>query len=370
MGALLFSPYLGRAETDSGNSALPIEGTDEPTERLFFLGRNLFLNTHEPPDGLGPAFNASGCVSCHHVPVAGGSGNIENVVTLIGRLTRGRFDDLPECGGPIFQAHTISGLHMRTVPKGATRIARRIPPSLFGLGLVEEIPQSRIWARIDPYDKNGDGIRGRANVVNGELGRFGAKAQISSLFEFMFTAARAELGLTSPYLMKELPTECEGEVTGDLVADPELAAEQVFNLMYFVKFLPPPMRTDTAGIERGERIFQRIGCSDCHTPSFVTESRVSTLNAKQIFPYSDFLIHDMGESLADGIVQSMASSRDFRTSPLWGLGTRKLYLHDGRATSVPEAITLHEGEALRSAERFLELKQDEQIELLKFLGSL
>ncbi len=251
-------------------------------------------------------------------------------------------------------------------------------PFIFGLGLIEAIPEARILARADPDDRDGDGISGRAGYdARGRLARFGRKAERATLRDFVELAAHLEMGLTTaahPH---------EGTIAGapfppgaDPAAEPELDDAAVALLTDFVRYLGPPPRRpgatadDRRMIERGEELFHAIGCTACHVPSMTTGRHpVAALDRKRIYLYSDLLLHDMGPELAN-ICAPGAGPTELRTEPLMGLGRRGVYLHDSRTNDLHEAILLHGGEAAPARARFRALGELQQHYLVRFLQSL
>jgi len=360
----MFLPLLLAGRPSDLNPAI-LPGTDQVNARLFSVGRQLFLRKRTAAEGLGPYFNAEGCISCHHIPVAGGSGDLKDAIVLAALSRNGHFDPLTSLGGPVFQKHAVPGVAPRMVPKVANLHSRRIPPNLLGAGLIQEIPEAAILANARSTP-NEDGILGRPNMINRELGRFGYKAQVPSLFQFMFQAEFTEIGITSPF------TPSASIKAANLPMESKVTSQEIFNLMYFVEFLAPFKPIDPAADDSaGAKIFARIGCAECHHPSFNTgPKKLATFDHVEVPLYSDLLLHNMGKSLADGFEDGQASGSEFRTAPLWGLGRKKYLLHDGRTTKIPTAINLHGGEATAVVDRFHRLSKSEKEALLEFLKSL
>ena len=354
----------------------PLRGlTAEELDR-FNRGKEVFERAFTPETGLGPLFNADACGECHEKPVTGGTG--DEVELHATAFRNGICDPLADSGGPVFQLQVTPalkaalGIDQEPVPAGAAR-ANRSTPAIMGFGLLEAVPDRDILLRADPRDKNHDGISGRPNRnFDGRLGRFGRKALVPTLKEFNAGAFVIEMGITSP----AVPTE---ETIGgrpipagvDPVPEPELSQEDLDLVDDFVRFLAPPapLPLDLEG-ERGKIIFGTIGCVSCHAPSLTTgDNPVRALRYKQVNAYTDLLLHDMGPARAD-ICLGLAEPSEFRTEPIMGLRLRDKFMHDGAATTIEQAIELHDGEAARARDGFKKLSARERAAVLKFLGSL
>ena len=354
----------------------PLRGiTAEELDR-FNRGKEVFERAFTPETGLGPLFNADACGECHEKPVTGGTG--DEVELHATAFRNGICDPLADSGGPVFQLQVTPalkaalGIDQEPVPAGAAR-ANRSTPAIMGFGLLEAVPDRDILLRADPRDKNHDGISGRPNRnFDGRLGRFGRKALVPTLKEFNAGAFVIEMGITSP----AVPTE---ETIGgrpipagvDPVPEPELSQVDLDLVDDFVRFLAPPapLPLDLEG-ERGKIIFGTIGCVSCHAPSLTTgDNPVRALRYKQVNAYTDLLLHDMGPARAD-ICLGLAEPSEFRTEPIMGLRLRDKFMHDGAATTIEQAIELHDGEAARARDGFKKLSARERAAVLKFLGSL
>ncbi|MGH7573025.1 MAG: di-heme oxidoredictase family protein [Gemmatimonadota bacterium] len=357
----------------------PLEDLSDAERERFESGREVFERTFTPPTGLGPLFNATGCAECHGEPVSGGASGITELhVTTLGP---DEFcDHLADRGGPVYQQRVTDalrealGIDAEPVPGEATDRALRTSPDLLGFGLLDAIPDSVILALADPEDADGDGISGRPNrFFDGRVGRFGRKALVPSLLEFNEGAFPVEQGVTTP----NLPDE--GTVSGDSLpegtdpaSDPEASASDIERVDAFVRFLAPPARLDLDDREkRGERLFTGIGCASCHVPTLRTgPNPVDALANREVHAYTDLLLHDMGPELADVCFGVVARPAEFRTEPLMGLRLSRRFLHDGRASSIAEAIALHGGEASSSREAFRALSSQDRESLLAFLAKL
>ena len=242
-------------------------------------------------------------------------------------------------------------------------------------------------AQADPDDANGDGISGRANRVwnpvtqKEELGRFGWKANVASLLQQSAGAANGDIGLTSRWFPEQNCTAaqvaCKAATHGD---EPELSDAFLTKLVFYLQTLAVPARrdSDSPAVARGEQLFADAGCGACHSPRLRTaEQAQPALLANQTFaPYTDLLLHDLGEGLADGRPDFQADGREWRTAPLWSLGLvphvngHSLYLHDGRARSLEEAILWHGGEAAAAQQAFRAAPRDHREALIAFLESI
>jgi len=272
-----------------------------------------------------------------------------------------------------------------------TLVSPRVAPALPGLGLLEAIPQASIDVLADPDDADGDGISGRINRVwdraQGQTvaGRFGWKASQPNLLQQAAAAFRNDIGITNVLYPSEACTAaqepCLRARSGSGPRTPhEISDELLASTTYFLRYLAVPKRRSAEALEvlEGRHLFRQIGCAACHVPRHVTGDvpGYPELSKQVIWPYTDLLLHDMGDGLADGRREFDAGGREWRTPPLWGLGwTREVsghaaYLHDGRARTLGEAILWHGGEAQSARQAFLNLPRLERQALLAFLQSL
>ncbi|WP_424939207.1 di-heme oxidoredictase family protein [Aliiroseovarius sp. S253] len=286
------------------------------------------------------------------------------------------------------QNGTLGGLLEETIT------SPRIAPQMIGLGLLEAIPEADILALADPNDTDGDGISGRPNVVWSHefgqpmLGRFGHKAGNPTLRQQSADAANGDIGLSSTLVPNhwgdctEVQTKCRDERHGGTEAqdEVELGDKALDVLTTYVAALAPPVRrnADDPEVLRGKALFYQTGCTSCHTPAFVTH-RLPDDPARSfqlIWPYSDLLLHDMGEGLADLRPEWQASGQEWRTPPLWGIGLtaavsgQTSFLHDGRARTLLEAILWHDGEAFSARETVRLMDAPDRAALITFLESL
>jgi CxxC motif-containing protein (DUF1111 family) len=255
---------------------------------------------------------------------------------------------------------------------------REVPPLLYGLGLVEAIPEEVIEGLADPLDADGDGISGRVHrLPDGRMGRLTRKAEVATILEFTEKAFISDVGLTSARFPAEetlngvpLPPE------SDPVADPELDPEVVDAIAAFVRFLAPPAPEEPGNaatrdtLTAGSRLFQEIGCASCHVPTLRTgKHAVAALSGKIVPLYSDLLLHDMGPDYR-GVCAGDASPTEFRTGRLMGLRHREPYSIGSLVPDLEGMILAHGGEAKKARDAFERLNPEEQGLILRFLRSL
>lgn len=387
-------------------------------------GRAIFHAQWKPPGeakefaGLGPVFNTDSCASCHvdngrGAPVrADDPANTSLVVKLAARDDGAGADTIrrygnrfnyravpgvPAEGELTVRFETIDGRfsdgERYTLQKpvygfdklgyGAiekeTLIAVRMAPPIVGLGQLEKVPEDWIRARAAANAASGGPVKGKPNGVwdsinfRMTLGRFGWKADTPTLTRIIAAAFITDMGLTSRLFPSdncaELQAACKSVATPSRIEVDDATLDAV--TQYVASLPPPPPGTD---VESGRALFASAGCAACHVPKVPVAMADGTTG--EIAPYTDLLLHDMGESLADGMPEAAATGREWRTAPLWGLGQvrrtpdRAGYLHDGRARSVAEAILWHGGEATPAREAFTRLDASSREALLKFLDSL
>ena len=360
---------------------LPLPGLTRAELAAFQAGLEEFLNEETPESGLGPVFNNVSCVSCHSAPAPGGASDI--FVTRFGRMANGQFDPLASLGGSLLQQFAIDPAAREVVPPTANVVAHRESTPLYGMGLLEAIPDAVL--RQNEARPKPDGVRGRAAVVEDvasgqkRIGRLGWKAQQATLLAFAGDAYLNEMGITSRLFPHENAPNGNADLLArfDHVADPEDQVDPVTGkgdidlAADFMRLIaPPPSLPLTPSARQGEVLFQQVGCAVCHTPVLTTgPSPVRALSQKPVWLFSDLLLHDMG-SLGDGIAQGAAGVTEMRTAPLWGLRASAPYLHDGRAANVDQAIAAHDGEGRVARDRFLRLTPSQRRQLADYLNSL
>ena len=363
----------------------PLDGLSREEQQAFLEGDEQFGVQFRVVDGLGPIFNDVSCAACHS---GDGRGRPENALL---RISRGA-DPALDVGGPQVQDRAIPGAVPEAVPSGVD-VSQRLPPPVFGVGLIEAIPVSDILTHADPDDTDGDGISGRPNMVTPpefvpanepgagpgpRLGRFGRKAQVSSLLQQVVDAYHQDIGITTDFRVVENlnPQASRATEVADRVPDPELGASAVLATLDYVRMLAPPAPGEpTPRRERGEAVFGDVGCAACHVPEFTSgPSPIPGVSGRRVVLYSDLLLHDMGPGLADDRPDGDASGVEWRTSPLWGLRPMRDFLdgeafllHDGSAATVEEAIRLHGGEGETARAAFEALPAEDREALLDFV---
>ncbi|MBI4421526.1 MAG: hypothetical protein HY560_11940 [Gemmatimonadetes bacterium] len=365
-----------------GEPGEPLPGLTEAQLARFVQGKALFDRVFQPGDGLGPLFNENQCSGCHTDPASGGTGE-QRVIKATRFAPPATCDYLTGERGQNVRRQATAALMSRGVdreqaPPDATERGQFTAPFLFGLGLVEAITDVELLRHADPEDRDGDGISVRVGrAPGGAVGRFGRKADVATLVNFVTSALRLEMGLTSPLAPVEQGLNGGPLPDGtDPVPDPEVDLATLERLVDFVRFLgplaPEPLaqgaRRDS--LVRGERLFSQLGCASCHVPRTTTgPSEIAALDRKTVSLYSDLLLHDLGPELA-GVCGPGAAPAELRTEMLAGLRYRRTYLHDGRALDLREAILGHGGEAAKARVAFARLDFLSQLLLLRFLNSI
>lgn len=361
----------------------PLPGITPTEFSEFRLGLEDFTEVETPEEGLGPAFNGTSCAACHNVPTIGGTSLV--VETRAGYRTTSGHNGLNGEGDTLMHLFSVPPHKCQPVtPDDANVFARRAPLPVFGAGLVEAIPDEAILALEDPFDRDGNGVRGRASIVmdvatgTRRVGRFGWKAQQATLLAFAGDAYRNEMGITNDLFPREYAfgvadadmNRCDTHPDPEDVRDPLTRRRGIDNFEAFMKFLAPIARGPVDETVRdGERVFQAIGCAACHVPALATGPSVNPLfNRKNVPLFSDLLLHDIGTG--DGIEQAVAKGNEIRTPALWGLRLRRPFLHDGSASTIEDAIQRHQVEAELAQRGFLQLRAEDRVRLMAFLRSL
>jgi CxxC motif-containing protein (DUF1111 family) len=369
----VFAAYVGRYGRMTFYNASV--GALEATQSIAAPGAGDFSRAAGVASGLGPSFNEATCSACHRMPSIGGAG-FRTVLKVGHRDADGTFRGYAT--GTLLPTKSIQdGRCLPELPPDANVIARRIPTPLYGLGLVDRIPDAEIEARADPDDRDRDGVRGRIayvrDPVSGKrrVGRFGWKAEDASLLVSVARAYAREAGVTNRFfitesavgLSPEAVRQCDAYTDPEDVPDPGTGLAAIDRLTAFIDKLELPTSGATAATEsHGGRLFKTIGCAACHHPAYRTSSGLP-VNA-----FSDFLLHDIGTG--DGMAEGGAQPSEMRTAPLWGVGRRPLLLHDGSATQLEDAIDVHKREAARARAAFAALSAADRAALLAFLKSI
>lgn len=285
-------------------------------------------------------------------------------------------------------------LQLKNLAYGAlapkVQMSLRNAPPILGVGLIEQIAEADILARQDPNDANQDGISGRANRVWNpeseqiELGRFGLKANQASVRLQTAAALHGDMGIRNPVFPEEncsrTQINCLNQPSGGDAQGLEISEDLLQKMVHFTQNLSVPKRRQPnhPAVKSGQQLFQQVGCASCHHPRYKTQKteQFPHLSQQIIWPYSDFLLHDMGAELADGRPDFLASGSQWRTPPLWGIGLSKAvngaqnFLHDGRARTIEEAILWHGGEANDARQAFSQLNQKQRQQLIDFVNDL
>lgn len=351
-GQGLVTPEL--PEPLAGEAGGPLPDLSAEELALWREGRALFDLNFQASEGLGHDFNADSCRACHRDPVLGGAGGIDVSVIRYGQTDGETYTALDQDVNP---RSVRPGDLPHAMPAGANVVELRQPPTTLGVGLISGIPESELLAYDDPEDLDGDGISGRARYVDGELGRYGWKAQIANVDDFVADALIQELGVTVDPSLSPFTSETDD----DQVADPELPTSEFDAVVAYLNGLapPPPKDGDLDAFFDGVTVFNETGCADCHA---VFEG---------VPLYSDLMLHEMGADPSSVVDQDPgAAPTEFRTPPLWGASDTAPYWHDGMSPTLQAAVLRHAGEGQGAADRYLELSAEEQAKLLAFLGML
>ena len=403
--------------------------------RKFTFGNRVF-NTNwvaapasvDAFDGLGPVFNRVSCSACHtrdgrgrppetegaplesmlvrlSIPGVGEHGAVRPVPHYGDQLNEKALPGVPGEGRTIvsFTAkrgtypdgteyslqiphYRIEDLAFGALPP-KTMLSPRVAPPVFGLALLEAVPEAEILAHEDPEDSDGDGVSGRANHVwdgiNSRiaLGRFGWKANQPSLRQQNAAAANGDIGITTSIFPNDNVADGQKAAAASKNGgQPEMKDDFFSKLTFYVQTLavPAARHVDDPAMRQGAALFTQARCTGCHLPTLKTGEYpdVPELSNQTIHPFTDLLLHDMGPELGDGRPDFAATGAEWRTPPLWGIGLTEVvnrhtrFLHDGRARSLEEAVLWHDGEASDARDRFMNMSKDQRLALLQFLGDL
>ena len=413
----------------------PAPGLEREDELYFFVGNSFFnQNWVQAPasttarDGLGPLFNSRSCAGCHfkdgrgRPPAFQGELPVGFLMRLSVpghdlhrtptaepnyglQLQEAAIDGVAAEGSVRIEYTPVTGAFADGTPYELRRpayfvdepaygpldpevmLSPRVANQMIGLGLLEAIDEADLLASADPTDRDGDGISGRPNQVwdlyNNRIavGRFGWKANQPHVLQQVASAFAGDMGITTGLLplaaCQPAQADCLAAPDGGA---PEIADDDLLKVVLYASALAVPARRgwDDPTVLHGKELFRELGCATCHTPKFTTgiHPTIPALSHQTIYPYTDLLLHDMGEELADGRPDYLAGGREWRTPPLWGIGLvptvngHTRYLHDGRARSLMEAVLWHGGEAEAARDRVLTLPAKDRDALIRFLESL
>lgn len=410
----------------------PAANASRESESDFFSGNSFFNQSWvEAPastvnrDGLGPLFNARSCSACHfkdgrgapplqagdpfvgllfRLSVPDGNGGTKNEPTYGGQFQPVALPDVAAEGLPtitlterVFTFEDGDSITLQVPRYGFVDLAYgpmqddvmvspRVAPQMIGLGLLEAIPEAVLRARADPDDVDGDGIRGvlqqSLDRKTGQIvaGRFGWKGEEPTVFQQSAGAFVNDIGITSDVFPDEICTAAQEQCIEAADGSVEIRADLLDKVGVYSSILAPPVRPSakTPEIIAGKQLFNDLGCVACHVPSYTTGTHPSLpeLSDQRIWPYTDLLLHDMGEDLADGRPVGLANGQQWRTPPLWGIGLfltingHQRLLHDGRADGVAEAIIWHGGEAEAARDAFAALSAADRALVIEFVESL
>lgn len=409
----------------------PVPGLTAEETRKFHAGERLFKKEFTPEEGLGPMFNGKSCFECHGQPsVSGGEGrdiSSTSILNYARRVPGSPKSKLPlkeviqglgkpdvdfflTRGGPSLQRRTVTTefpnkfpfeqqLDFEQVPVEAELQSNRHSPPIFGDGYIDAIPDGEIMQQAVAESVANPALAGRPIAAvdryteAARAARFGWKDQHVNLFNFTTGAMNIELGLTTYGAHTENSKDPLGDNPSFLRAvnkagQPNDKGKILLALTWYQSLLAAPVRGPiTPEVTKGEQIFKKLECAFCHRPSWKTAAevyladpdapppltkpvRVHALEDQTIYPYSDFLVHDMGPDLADGLPQEGARGGEWRTTPLWGLRFKKFLLHDGRTRDLHEAIVAHGGQSQLSSDNYKKLSEEDKNALLAFLKSL
>jgi CxxC motif-containing protein (DUF1111 family) len=377
--------------------------------QAFMSGFNAFNEVETVASGLGPRFNLESCAGCHAHPAVGGaspavnpqlaaatshgaSNQIPPFIQSTGPVRVVRFKQGPN-GQPDGGVHDLFTIAGRSDAPAACQIAQpdfsnvnnlslRIPTPVFGIGLIESIADSTLTANLaaNAQRRQQLGIQGRFNTSgnDGTITRYGWKAQNKSLMIFAGEAYNVEMGVTNELFPQErednpaCATNALPEDHADLVNG---KPSDIQSLSIFMRLLAPPQpEPGNQSVNNGRALFDSTGCAMCHTATLQSgKSSFAGLSNQAVNLYSDLALHRMGQALNDGVTQGQANGQDWRSAPLWGLGTRLFFLHDGRTADLVQAITLHDSqgsEAHQVIQNYQALSAQQKQDLLNFLRSL
>ncbi|WP_437650617.1 di-heme oxidoredictase family protein [Sorangium sp. So ce362] len=372
-------------------SDIPLHGASAEQVARFKEGDALFDFVFRERDGLGPLYIRASCAGCHE-GAARGPGAVQKMALVDADGVTPAVDQAGLPYGHTMRPYAVGGATTLSRPEieGTIKLSQRLGPPVFGRGYMEAVDDAEIERVAAEQAARGDAIRGRVNRVvfhskknadesfhtfaEGDenlIGRFGFKARVATLDDFTADAYQGDMGITSPLRPEELPNP-DG-LTDDAKPGEDVAVDTVNAVADYMRLLEIPKRAPAD--EHGQALFAEVDCAGCHVPSLRTRADYPIAQLADIDApvYTDFLLHDLGPDLADGLADESASSASWRTAPLIGMRHSTSYLHDGRARTIEQAILLHDGpgsEAAASVAAFRALSREDREALIDFVRSL
>lgn len=372
--------------TITNASDVPIDGLSGSDVDEFHRGDDLFDLPFRPVDGLGPYFVRTSCGSCH-AEGSRGPGLVQKMAMVEDDgVTASPDQSALPYGHSIRQGLSAGAMTPIVAPQlPNVLVTIRLGPPVLGRGYMEAISDAEIQRIAAEEATRSDAIHGVIptatfdSVPSGDgfsnyqmgqtvIGRFGVKARIATLDDFAADAFQGDMGMTTPMRPTELPNP--DNLTDDLRAGVDLDQEHVDRVAFYLRRIAIPKRVGLT--DHGAALFDQIACSGCHTPSLHTRADYPIAQLADIDApvFTDMLLHDMGDALADGMTDGGGGSKDWRTAPLIGLRFSKLYMHDGRASTITDAILAHGGEAQASVDAFNALSQADRDALTAYVEAL
>jgi len=416
--------------SDSTAYAQPLSNISKENLKKHYAGEIIFKKKFEPysdvsNSGLGPLFIQDNCAACHRgngrsqppmsevdfssgllmrmsVPGLGPHGEPQGVpgygLQLQNRAMPGSqpegiikftfehfYETYPDGEKVLMNRPSRSLMNAYMPLPDGTMMSMRNASPIYGLGLLEAVSEEEILSRYEERDKNADNITGRPNYVwnsytqQKDLGRFGWKGSHPSVIQQSAEAFQQDMGITSTHFFPEENGKGQVNCNSGFGSKPDVDSAFVAEVAFYIQTLAPPAprNQDDPIVMRGRDLFMEINCSGCHTPKLTTGVHpIKELSNQTIYPYTDLLLHEMGEGIADARPDFDASTNEWRTPPLWGIGLTKIvnpnarFMHDGRAASLEEAILWHEGESYWVMLAYKQLPKEDRQAIIKFLESL